>query len=150
MNDEMAISELAQLAGGMTHRTIRFYEEKGLIKVSCTTDGGRKRYSTDALESLHRICVLRESGMPLNEIKNVLNRLWKMPTTHKGQQQAHAMLLLDAREKLQERQRKLTGLLDTINNALENEQRCAGCNSTDCAGCGKLALWSRFGLEYDH
>lgn len=57
---------------GITSRTLRFYEEKGLIKGQKSPDSGRRQYSEDDLRMLQGILTLRAIGLPIKEIKECL------------------------------------------------------------------------------
>src|SRR5512137_1713105 len=71
MGADYTSGDLAR-ATGNTVRTIRFYEEEGLLEPLEVSDGGHRRYSDDDLERLTLIGDLRELGMSLCEIKDVL------------------------------------------------------------------------------
>jgi len=60
-------------ATGNTVRTIRFYEEEGLLKPAVVSDGGHRRYTGDDLERLRLITDLRELGLSLCEIRSILD-----------------------------------------------------------------------------
>ena len=60
-------------ATGCTVRAIRFYEERGLLAPSVLSPGGHRRYGADHLERLRLIADLRELGLPLQEIRRVLD-----------------------------------------------------------------------------
>jgi DNA-binding transcriptional MerR regulator len=58
---------------GVSARTLRYYEELGLLTPSLYTAGGERRYTTDDLVHLERILELREVlGMNLDEIREFL------------------------------------------------------------------------------
>lgn len=59
-------------ATGNTIRTIRFYEEEGLLEPAEVSEGGHRRYTGDDLERLKLIGDLRELGLSLCEIKDIL------------------------------------------------------------------------------
>jgi DNA-binding transcriptional MerR regulator len=59
-------------ATGNTVRTIRFYEEEGLLEPAEVSDGGHRRYTDDDLARLTLIGDFRELGMSLCEIRDVL------------------------------------------------------------------------------
>ena len=66
------ISDAATRAG-VSARTLRYYEELGLLTPSLYTAGGERRYTTDDLAHLQRILELREVlGMNLDEIREFL------------------------------------------------------------------------------
>jgi DNA-binding transcriptional MerR regulator len=59
-------------ATGHTVRTIRHYEEAGLLAPAEVSDGGHRRYTDDDLERLRLIIDLRALGLSLCEIKSTL------------------------------------------------------------------------------
>ena len=66
------ISDAATRAG-VSARTLRYYEELGLLTPSLYTAGGERRYTSDDLDHLQRILELRQVlGMNLDEIKEFL------------------------------------------------------------------------------
>ena len=71
MNADFSTGDLAR-ATGSTVRTIRHYEEEGLLRPSQVSCGGHRRYSEDDLERLRLIGDLRELGLSLCEIKSIL------------------------------------------------------------------------------
>ena len=69
--DGLRISRAA-LELGVSARTLRYYEELGLLVPSGRTSGGERRYTEADLEQLRRILSLKEVlGMNLEEIKSV-------------------------------------------------------------------------------
>jgi DNA-binding transcriptional MerR regulator len=67
------ISDAATRAG-VSARTLRYYEELGLLTPSLYTPGGERRYTSEDLAHLQRILELREVlGMNLDEIKEFLS-----------------------------------------------------------------------------
>jgi DNA-binding transcriptional MerR regulator len=71
MQADLSSGDLAR-ATGNTVRTIRFYEEEGLLKPAVVSDGGHRRYTEDDLERLRLISDLRELGLSLCEIRSIL------------------------------------------------------------------------------
>jgi DNA-binding transcriptional MerR regulator len=58
---------------GVSARTLRYYEELGLLTPSLYTPGGERRYTPDDLTHLQRILELREVlGMNLDELREFL------------------------------------------------------------------------------
>lgn len=67
------ISDAATRAG-VSARTLRYYEELGLLAPSLYTAGGERRYTPDDLAHLQRVLELREVlGMNLDEIREFLS-----------------------------------------------------------------------------
>jgi DNA-binding transcriptional MerR regulator len=71
MGADYTSGDLAR-ATGNTVRTIRFYEEEGILEPAEVSDGGHRRYTDDDLERLKLIGDLRELGLSLCEIKDIL------------------------------------------------------------------------------
>jgi DNA-binding transcriptional MerR regulator len=68
----MRISDAAERAG-VSPRTLRFYEELGLIAPSGHTTGGARRYAPEDLARIERIQELKDVlGLGLDEVKEVL------------------------------------------------------------------------------
>jgi DNA-binding transcriptional MerR regulator len=53
---------------GLTARTLRYYEELGLLKPSERLVSGHRVYASDDLRRLYRISLLRQLGLPLSDI----------------------------------------------------------------------------------
>ncbi|BAZ37521.1 transcriptional regulator [Calothrix sp. NIES-4101] len=58
---------------GVPIKTIRYYEELGLLKSSGRTEGGFRLFNTDVLARLHFIKRAQSLGLTLAEIKEFLN-----------------------------------------------------------------------------
>lgn len=71
MVGHMWISELAERSG-VAARTVRFYEEKGLLAFPDRTEAGYRNYDEDALERLIFIKSAKSLGLSLGEIGAVL------------------------------------------------------------------------------
>ena len=68
-----SIQEVARLTG-TTSRTLRHYHRIGLLEPSAVGTNGYRRYDADALVRLQRILLLRELGLGLADIRDVLDR----------------------------------------------------------------------------
>lgn len=71
MSREWSIRELAR-AAGVTSRTLRHYGDVGVLEPSRTGSNGMRFYDTDALVTLQRILLLRDLGLELAAIREVL------------------------------------------------------------------------------
>ena len=73
MSDEQyRIGELAR-AAGVTVRALHHYDRLGLLVPSERTLGGHRLYTAADVQRLYRLLALRELGLPLGEIGNVLD-----------------------------------------------------------------------------
>lgn len=66
----MKINEVEHQTG-IAKNNIRFYEDQGLLKPSRSSNGYRD-YSSDDIEALRQIKLLRKLDIPLEEIKRLL------------------------------------------------------------------------------
>jgi DNA-binding transcriptional MerR regulator len=67
-----SIQEIARLTG-ITSRTLRHYDAVGLLPAVRTTASGPRRYDRTALVRLQRILLLRDLGLGLGDIAEVLD-----------------------------------------------------------------------------
>jgi MerR family transcriptional regulator, repressor of the yfmOP operon len=135
----LRISDAAAQAG-VSARTLRYYEELGLLTPSGYTSGGERRYRQPDLTQLDRILELREVlGMNLDEIKTFLDseiRLDEVRQAYrakkgvgtsaaKAQQKALLEEALRLNESLAEQVgAKLTRMDDFRSRLVANAQRC--------------------------
>jgi len=66
------IGELAREAG-LTVRTLRHYDQLGLLSPRSRTEGGHRCYTSGDVQRLHRIVALRSLGISLEEIGTLLD-----------------------------------------------------------------------------
>ncbi|WIB01735.1 MerR family transcriptional regulator [Curtobacterium sp. MCBA15_012] len=123
----MHIGELAERAG-MSLRTIRHYDEVGLLVPSARTSGGFRVYTAQDLERLLVIRRMKPLGFTLDEMRELLRVVDALATA--GPAEEHALAarldeyLADARErhaKLVERAgmaEEFIGTLGTLRAAL--------------------------------
>lgn len=64
--------EIAKLAG-VTVRTVQYYDSRGILIPSDFSEGGRRLYNEDDLKRLHIICFLRDLGIQINDIGEILS-----------------------------------------------------------------------------
>ena len=62
------VKEVSKLAG-VSIRTLRYYDEIGLLKPTATTEAGYRLYSDKDLERLQEIMFFKEMELPLESIK---------------------------------------------------------------------------------
>ena len=69
---EYTVKALADLAG-VTPRTLRWYDQKGLLKPRRTTEAGYRLYGREEVERLQTILFYKELGLELETILELLN-----------------------------------------------------------------------------
>ncbi|MEJ7601441.1 MAG: MerR family transcriptional regulator [Kofleriaceae bacterium] len=103
----ITVGELSRISG-VTVRTLHHYDEIGLLRPSGRTGAGYRLYDDDDVLRLHQILVLRELGMPLDEIGAAL-----AAGIDRG------ALLRQHRAALVEKRGQLDTMLVAIDHALE-------------------------------
>lgn len=105
----MTIGELSARTG-VTIRTLRHYDRIGLLTPSRVTDAGYRHYDESALPRLHSILLLREAGLPLQQIGRLLDdpaatpeRLLALQETLLTMQRTHIDHLLTLTRTLREK-----------------------------------------------
>jgi DNA-binding transcriptional MerR regulator len=67
------VKQLSKIAG-VTPRTLHYYDEIGLLKPSRIGDNGYRYYGEETLFRLQQILLYRELGMPLENIRDILDQ----------------------------------------------------------------------------
>ena len=106
--DVLTVGELARLSG-ITVRTLRHYDEIGLVAPGGRTRAGYRTYGTKEVERLQEVLFFRELGFALDEIKRVVER--------PGYSRTEA--LRRQREMLESQADRLLALIDTVDQALQ-------------------------------
>jgi DNA-binding transcriptional MerR regulator len=105
------ISEIADLAG-VTTRTIRYYDEIGLLPPAKMGSNGYRYYDRESLLRLQQILFFRELDVPLKEIEAIMSRPdFDLLNT-----------LENHRSVLRARVSRLEALIDTINQTIASEK----------------------------
>ncbi|MDA8370692.1 MAG: MerR family transcriptional regulator [Nocardiopsaceae bacterium] len=94
---EMRIGELAR-AGNVTPRTIRHYEQLGLLRPSERAASGYRYYTEHELARLKKIGRLKELGLSLEEISTVIDLYFEDPTGIRGKRKVIGILESHLRE----------------------------------------------------
>ena len=64
--------EIAKLCG-VTVRTVQYYDTRGILVPAELSEGGRRLYSEDDLKRMKIICFLRDLGLPIDSISQLLS-----------------------------------------------------------------------------
>ncbi len=113
MND-WSIQEVAKLAG-TTSRTLRHYGDLGLLTPTHVGANGYRRYDSAALVRLQRILLLRELGLPLPQIGEILAR----PTAQGEALAQHVEWLRSERDRLDRQIAAVRSTLETLEKGEE-------------------------------
>ena len=130
------IGEIASLSS-LTERTIRYYEEQGLIKAG-RSEGGKRWYTDEDLVYLKRIIELKGLGFSLQEIRQI----FEMKDADRSGNRRREALLAVYRKKYQEDISRLEALQKHIDelewhiHQLEKaEDGFTECPGALCASC---------------
>jgi DNA-binding transcriptional MerR regulator len=93
----MRIGELAEKAG-VTPRTIRYYENLGLISPSEREGKGFRYYTEAELARLRKIDALQALGLTLEEISSILDLFFEEPTMLQGKRKLLEILQAHLKE----------------------------------------------------
>lgn len=108
---DWSIQEIARLAG-TTSRTLRHYDDIGLLPPSRIAHNGYRHYDGQALVRLQRILLLRELGLGLPQIAEVLG-----PSTE-GQGASEASALETHLALLREEEARLTRQIASVESTI--------------------------------
>lgn len=107
----LSISQAAKI-GGVSVRTLRYYDEIGLIHPAEVSPAGYRYYDEEALRVLAQVRFYRELELPLKEILS----LFRHPDYDASQTlRDHRALLLLRRQRIDEQLRALDGALEGKN-----------------------------------
>jgi DNA-binding transcriptional MerR regulator len=137
----MRIGDLAKRAG-TTMRTIRYYEERGLIEPSGRTQGGFRLYEEEELRKLHLIRSLQVLDIPLAKVKAFLDeRRRGRPASEIAP--ALQGVLRDHLEEIERRAAQYEAMRESVRDTIAILDSCARCphepSPTVCPLCPALA-----------
>lgn len=58
----------------VTSRTLRFYEEKGIITSTQSDDGKRRQYNEEQIRNIKNVLILRSLGLSVSKINELLSK----------------------------------------------------------------------------
>lgn len=104
---EYTVQKLARLAG-ISARTIRYYDEIGILKPARISSSGYRIYGAQQVDRLQQILFYRELGVDLDSIKNIII----VPSFDEAE------ALKDHREKLLEKRKQLDLLIRNVEKTI--------------------------------
>ncbi|MBX3246813.1 MAG: MerR family transcriptional regulator [Myxococcales bacterium] len=140
----LTTGDMARLSDS-TLRTVRFYEQEGLIKPR-ERAGGRRMFTHDELQKLQLALDLREAGLSLQDIKELFELKSRYATPQQASHEITDMLsrqILSMQEKIA-KLRKLREELATMVTVISECSDCDGANFP--AGCGDCDVLEQPGL----
>jgi len=138
--DYLRIGELARLTS-TTARTLRFYEELGLVSPALRTEGGFRLYFRDAVDTVVLVKSLREAGFSLKDVSKMMD-LWVSSATGKERHQLLTLMLLKRLNDIRSRIDALKDVERKLALFLKNLEACRVCPEVPaesvCAICGRV------------
>ena len=145
-NEQKEVVQIGDLAkqAGVSVRAIRYYEELGLINPETHSVGGFRLYSEDSLKRLRVITRLKELGLSLMEIRQIL----LAKKIRSGDREAVRFLLKAFSDRLSDVESKIEALLRVkgeLSNAISILRSCENCDrevlldALQCRGCASLS-----------
>lgn len=105
---DYTVNELARLTG-LTPRTLRYYDSIGLLCPARDGSNDYRRYSGQDVDRLQQILLFREMGLPLEEIRGVLD----------APDYDRAGVLRTHLERLLAQRQRVEALIETVSRTLE-------------------------------
>lgn len=102
------VKDVSEIAG-VSIRTLRYYDDIGLLKPTELTEAGYRLYDNKALEKLQEIMFYRELEIPLSDIKIILEN----PFYDKKQ------ALLTQKALLEQKRNRLNGIIELISDVVK-------------------------------
>lgn len=149
----LKIGEVAERLG-TTARTLRFYEEQGLLE-PVRTEKGTRLYSSEDIERFRVVLRLADLGLPLRDVSELARA---RPESRTGDQASHKVyaLLQQLRAEVERKRRECMAMLRDIERAEALVKECFGCErpptAAECSTCPvsrNLARSKLFHLVWD-
>ncbi len=139
-----SIGQIAKMAS-VSNRTLRYYEELGLIAPKSRGSNKYRYYEEEHLQRLQTIKMLQEAGFALKEIvaafAPILDPNGHVPPSGQDMARKIFQALETQRKVIIDRQQDLQQALHSLQATMSHLQQCFGCkisaNINDCGQCEK-------------
>ena len=119
-------------------RTVRFYEEAGVLCPETRSEGGHRLFGESDLEKLQLVMDLREAGLSLNDIR-ALFELKRECASPEEASEAMSKVLEGQIEEMQRKIATLRRLREELASTVAIIQECRSCESREfpkeCGDC---------------
>lgn len=102
------VKDMSEISG-VSIRTLRYYDEIGLLKPTELSDAGYRLYDNKSLEKLQEIMFFKELEIPLEDIKKIMDN----PNYDKEQ------ALLTQKNLLEQKRNRLNGIIELISDVVK-------------------------------
>lgn len=137
----LTTGDMARLSQS-TVRTVRFYEECGVLEPAQRSEGGHRLFPTTELDKLLFVLDMRGAGLSLEEIKSILGLKAEFPSGARASDQA-CQVLREHIATMQEKIAALTRLSEDFTRAAGVLSGCRSCDGdprfpTGCGQCERM------------
>jgi MerR family Zn(II)-responsive transcriptional regulator of zntA len=135
----LTTGEMARCSSN-TLRTVRFYEEEGILRPARRTEGGHRLFEKTELDRLMLVTDMRMAGLSLDEIKQVLEV--KQSGASGGEAARKASRILSTRmDELRDKLLVLTRLREDLSETSELMSGCSDCHDVKFPhGCDSCSV----------
>ena len=134
----LKIGEFAE-KGGVSKRTLRHYEEMGLLAPENRTSGGFRLYDENDLLKLEIIKTFKELGFSLEEVREIIQSQVKIRKSRREQINHSQDVFKKQLDQVEQQIRELQERRDLIERGLEALEECRNCSRDSCPeDCGNL------------
>ena len=115
------VGEMAKLLG-VAPSTLRYYDKEGLLPFVERSESGIRQFTDADLEWLSTICCLKDTGMPLKEIKEYIDLFLEGTSTLETRRQ----IFIDHRVRLLKKIEVLEKILEMVEHRIQfYDEACA-------------------------
>lgn len=121
------IGQASKIAG-LSTKTIRFYEESGVLSFVDRSENGYRNYSSEVIEELKLLKYARDLGLPLTEIKKLMKGCENGDCRHSKNYVQHTIdnYLMLLTQKIKQ--------MTILKNKLEELKKSFPLNKKNCVG----------------
>lgn len=98
--------EIAKICG-VSIRTVQYYDTKNILKPSSFSEGGRRLYNEQDIQTLNLICLFKSIGLSLSKIKEILE--------DKEKEALIILIMNEQLKSLKNEEKELKNKIETIN-----------------------------------
>jgi len=136
----LTTGDMARLSGS-TLRTVRFYEQEGLIRPKTRTEGGRRQFEKTELQRLQLALDLREGGLSITDIKSLFELKSRYDTPQEATDEITSILTTQI-DVMQEKIAKLRRVREELSSMMSVISECRTCSGvgfpSKCGNCDVL------------
>lgn len=125
MNDALTIGKAAK-ATNLPPKTIRYYEEVGLIAPAIRSDNGYRYFTSAAISELKLVKGARDAGFTIEQCRELMN-LFR--DEHRQRCDVKAI----TEQKISHIKQRILALTDIVQHLESLNEKCSGGEESECA-----------------